>query len=297
MTLLATAAPAAVPADSGLKQKALDAVSKLPPFSPVLNKLMATLADEDVSFAELASLIEKDTVLAGAVLRLVNSAFYARRGTVNSVKHAVSVLGIGKLRNLSMSMSLARMWNSAGLPGGWSARAFNEHAVASAILSDQLAVELNVDYAEGAFTAGLLQNVGLALIAIGLPEEYRELITCAQSGEEPLHDCEARLLGGVTHAWLSGETLERWHLPKPIAVAVSRHHGPHSGAGTDHSLSLVVALADRMAEQHGILAQPWMPKPAGEPAEVLASVGLAGRSEAILTAFRAEYDTIKAFFG
>ena len=81
-----------------LRDKALEAISKLPPFSPVLNKLMASLADDNISFAELAAVIEKDTVLAGSVLRLVNSAFYARRGTVNSVKHAVSVLGIGKLR-------------------------------------------------------------------------------------------------------------------------------------------------------------------------------------------------------
>ena len=52
---------------AGLWEKALEAMSKLPPFSPVLNKLMASLTDEDISFAELAGVIEKDTVLAGSV--------------------------------------------------------------------------------------------------------------------------------------------------------------------------------------------------------------------------------------
>lgn len=291
---LDTVAAAAAPPETGLKQKAMDAVSKLPPFSPVLNKLMATLADEDVSFAELASLIEKDTVLAGSVLRLVNSAFYARRGTVNSVKHAVSVLGIAKLRNLSMSMSLARMWNSSGLPAGWSSRAFNQHAVASAILADQLAIELNVDYAEGAFSAGLLQNVGIALIAIGVPDEYARIVASYQAGAESLCEYEARYVG-VTHPQLSGETLERWHLPKPICQAVSRHHGPH--ADGEKSLSRILELADLMAEQQEIVAQPWMRKPEGEPAAVLASLGLGDRGDSILSSFTAEYETIKAFFG
>ena len=50
---------------------------QLPPFSPILNRLLATLAREDVSFLKIADLIEKDTVLAGNVLRLVNSALYA----------------------------------------------------------------------------------------------------------------------------------------------------------------------------------------------------------------------------
>jgi HD-like signal output (HDOD) protein len=44
---------------AGLRDKALEAMSKLPPFSPVLNKLMASLTDEDISFAELAGVIEK----------------------------------------------------------------------------------------------------------------------------------------------------------------------------------------------------------------------------------------------
>src|SRR5437660_12883660 len=61
-----------------LREQALRSLSKLPPFSPVLTKLLATLAQEDVSFAKLADLIEKDTVLAGNVLKLVNSAAFGR---------------------------------------------------------------------------------------------------------------------------------------------------------------------------------------------------------------------------
>lgn len=285
----ATVSPAA------LRDKALEAMSKLPPFSPVLNKLMASLADEDVSFAELAALIEKDTILAGSVLRLVNSAFYACRGTVNSVKHAVSILGIGKLRNLSMSMSLARMWNSPGLPAGWSSRHFNQHAVASAILADQIAVELNTEYAEGAFTAGLLQNVGLVLIAIGLPDEYASVQQAYQTGTGSLADYEGGFIG-LSHAELSGEVLNRWHLPAPIGKAVARHHGPHEG-GVQHPLSRIVELADTMAEQQGVLAQPWMRKPEGNSADILASLGLESKAETMLDNFKNEYDTIKAFFG
>ena len=285
----------ATPSTTGLRDKALEAVSKLPPFSPVLNKLMASLADEDTSFAGLAAIIEKDTVLAGSVLRLVNSAFYATRGTVNSVKHAVSLMGIGKLRNLSMSMSLARMWNSAGLPAGWSSRTFNEHAAASAILADLLAVELNADYAEGAFTAGLLQNTGMVLIAIGLPAQYASLQEAYKSGTGTLADYEAGYLD-VTHAELSGEVLHRWHLPAPIAEAVKQHHGPHT-EGKQPPLSRMVDLADLIVEQQGIVSQPWMRRPEGAPADVLASVGLESRATVLLENFKTEYDTIKSFFG
>lgn len=98
-------------APSHAKEQALRALAQLPPFSPILNRLIASLAQEDVSFAKISDLIEKDTALAGNVLRLVNSALYGLRGTVNSIRHAVSLLGIAKLRNATLSMSVARMWS------------------------------------------------------------------------------------------------------------------------------------------------------------------------------------------
>ena len=74
-----------------LSERAMGALGKLPPFSPILNKLLASLAGEDVSFAKLGDLIEKDTVVAGNILHLVNSALYARRATITSVRHALAL--------------------------------------------------------------------------------------------------------------------------------------------------------------------------------------------------------------
>src|ERR1700733_547326 len=112
---------------AALREKALASVAKLPPFSPILTRLMASLAGEDVSYAKLSELIEKDTVVAGNLLHLVNSALYARRSTINSVRHAVSLLGINKLRNAVLGMSISRMWNQMRMPKSWSMARFNLH--------------------------------------------------------------------------------------------------------------------------------------------------------------------------
>src|SRR5439155_24931738 len=123
------------------KEHALRSLEKLPPFSPVLNRLLATLAREDVSFAKLADLIENDTVLAGNVLKLVNSALYGRKGSVNSVRHAVSILGVTKLRNAALGMSITRMWSAIHTPAAWSMARFNQHSIAAALLADLLTQE------------------------------------------------------------------------------------------------------------------------------------------------------------
>ena len=114
-----------------LRRQAMGAVGKLPPFSAVMNRLMATLADEDVSFGAVAMVIEQDTVLAGNVLKVVNSAAYGRRGTVNSVRHAVSMLGLARVRNTAMTISVGQMWGRMDLHPQWSPKEFHLHSLIS----------------------------------------------------------------------------------------------------------------------------------------------------------------------
>src|SRR4051794_39757510 len=113
-----------------LHKQALASLGRLPPFSPILSKLMASLSGADVSFATLGDLIEKDTVVAGNLLRIVNSAAYSRRETINSLRHALSVLGVEKVRNAVLGMSVSRMLNQATTPSGWSMERFNKHSAA-----------------------------------------------------------------------------------------------------------------------------------------------------------------------
>src|SRR5437016_1081225 len=108
------------------RERILGAVDKLPRFSPLVSRLLATLADEDVSFGELAGIIQTDAVLAGNLLRVVNSPLYGRSSTINSVRHAVAIMGSIKIRNLVLGLSVSRRWAGAHVPSKWDARRFNE---------------------------------------------------------------------------------------------------------------------------------------------------------------------------
>jgi HD-like signal output (HDOD) protein len=233
--------------DPVLWKRLTDATDRLPPFSPVLNRLLATLADEDVGLGELAVLIEKDTVLAGNVLRLVNSALYGRRGTVNSVRHAVSLMGVQKLRNFALGFSISQMWSHLRMPRKWSAREFNMHSVACAVLSDLVALEAGVPYAEGAFVGGLLHDIGRLVIAIAFPNEFDTIeaidgVSC--------EDDERDLLG-ITHSEVSGAVLERWNLPMPIQRAVANHHRPEHANGGQFHLAHILYAADAFLGHFG----------------------------------------------
>jgi HD-like signal output (HDOD) protein len=280
-----------------LRDRAIRSLGELPPFSPILNRLLASLANEEISFVKLGDLIEKDPVMAGKLLHLVNSALYARRGSINSVRHALSLLGINKLRNAVLGMSISRMWNQVRTPPSWSMSRFNMHSSASAILSDLLAQRLNVNYAEGAFVGGLLHDVGRLLIALGLSEEYGRIMQMHESEGKPLVVCEMAV-AGLTHPELSAQALEIWNLPEPIQNAVRYHHDPASdpsAKGQEVTLSRVLDASNQYVNSLGVSilkkcqdsADGTMVESLGLPEEQLQSV---------LADFKAEYEAMSAFF-
>lgn len=279
-----------------LKKRALRALGSLPPFSPILNRLLASLASEEVSFTKLADLIEKDTVASANVLHLVNSALYARRGTVNSVRHALSLLGINKLRNAVLGMSMARMWNHVHMPPQWSMSSFNMHSVASAQMADLLAQKLPVSYPEGAFVAGLLHDVGRLLIAVGLPDEFSQTVERAEQGDCSMTEAEQELLG-FTHAELSADALLAWNLPTPIQEAVRDHHlEAAEAAGDELTLASLVRSADRYINSTGVSIIPPREVPVPD-LSALAPLGLSAELQSsVLAEFAAEFAAMAPFY-
>lgn len=292
-----TSDPVVSTPDSKLSQRALGALGKLPPFSPILNKLLASLAGEDVSFSKLGDLIEKDTVVAGNIIHLVNSALYARRATITSVRHALALLGMDKVRNTLLGMSISRMWSQVKTPPVWSMARFNRHSAAVAILSDQIASRIPAAvYPEGAFVGGLLHDLGRLLIALGLPEEFARLVKLHEQSERSWTELELEVLG-FTHAELSAEALEKWKFPEQVQIGVRDHHRlPAFHAGGTIPLSAVIDAANRYVNSTGesIVAAKMV---SAEDAGAIAALGIPEENIGpLLVDFKAEHAAMAAFF-
>ena len=277
------------------RDQILGALDKLPPFSPVLTRLLATLADEDVSFGELAGIIETDAVLAGNLLRVVNSPLYGRISMINSVRHAVAIMGSIKVRNLVLGMSVSRRWAGARVPRKWDARQFNVHSLAVAVLADLVVLEMPVPYGEGAFTAGLLHDVGKLLIAVAAPEKFEKIHDLYKEGGEAVLGCEKEV-AGVTHAEISGAILDRWKLPKPIREGVTYHHSPDEAGGSGLHLAHVIEAANHYINAAGFGMPPYSQPPAASFESCYQKFGLKDCILKVSEAFKTEFEAVRTFF-
>ena len=82
---------------------------RLSPGKLAVLDLLSSLYDPSIKRAELCEVIGRDPQLAVKLLRLINSAQFRRRVAVESLDHAISLLGLDQLRSWASLLALASM--------------------------------------------------------------------------------------------------------------------------------------------------------------------------------------------
>jgi HD-like signal output (HDOD) protein len=240
-----------MPTAHDFRASALRAADRLPLLSVVLHRALSLFSrGDDMAVGELASVIEQDVVVAGSMLSIANSALYGRFSTVSSVRQAIARLGVHKTRNVLVALSVTKSFHALRIPGPWSSIRFNAHSLATAAMSELIVQNVPSEHPEWAFMAGLLHEVGLLVIAAGLPEQFQAIAPRA-GGDFQLIEREEELLG-FNHCDLGAEMLARWNCP-PVVQDAARFC-EREGYPFEQPLQLgaVVKTASLLADAHGI---------------------------------------------
>jgi len=235
-------------------------LKRLPAFSPVAVQLMALVADENVSFKEVAKLISIDPALSGETMRMANSGLFGRRQEVHSVLHAIAIVGLQRLTRIAVTAALWR-----GVPNRTSPfmKAWWRHSVATALIAEHSAV-VPIDHA---YTAGLLHGIGQLALIEHSGQDYVQLVNDAVSNGLSLEDTE-RGVYGTDHTELAGRILEAWGLPEPVREAAALHHWPNTGGNLTAAVQIGCTVAEHIGfgacGSHRLLASEDFPAPMAE---------------------------------
>jgi len=218
----------------------------LPAMPEVARQLIASFDDENVDLRTVVELTEHDQSLSLKVLRLANSARYARPGGVSDLTDAASLLGMERLRNLVLATSIAEAFPRVA---GFDRIRFWKHAIATGGYARWLGIILGVD-ADSGYLAGIMLRSGQLLMARVLPDVVAAVeADCSAPGVRL--GLEKRLIG-CTHAQVTAELARRWQLPQRLvdgfantAEPLDAH--PFSLLGAVLNMASVMADAGAMA--------------------------------------------------
>jgi HD-like signal output (HDOD) protein len=224
--------------------KKLDQIPSLP---TVVTRLMAMINDPKVSTQDLARALREDPPLTARTLRMANSPIYGSGTRVLSVPDAVMRLGTLEVQNLIMAVGLIRSVFTGRT--GFDYRAFWSHWFTVATATEALARMAggaSRDQDGGAFTVGLLHDIGRFVVAQVYPDASAAVLREAQARRIGLVAAETGVLG-IDHAEIGGMLATQWGLPKPIVSGIAGHHHPDA-ADPECRLALLVYVAEKSCE-------------------------------------------------
>ncbi len=221
---------------------------ELPSLPSVLAALLQeTARGEHASVAQIAKLCGNDPAIAVEVLRLSNAPAYYRGQPVTSVHRAVGLLGMRSLRNMLLC-AVARACVPAESLGGLDLAAFWEDSLRRAVANRLVAgrMGLGMPVQETAFTLGLLQDVGVLVLARSNPDAAARW--SEHRGDQPdERRALERTLFGTTHDALAEELARAWHLPDEVAGAMRYHHDPAGAPPRFGTLALTANVGEALA--------------------------------------------------
>lgn len=212
------------PLEAGLVRSLVGGIQDILPLPSVVNAILKMVNDPYASLGRVSETILLDQALTAKVLKLINSAYYGVNTPVASVSQAVSLLGLDKIKNLAMAISLAEgLYHFSGLPFGRGA--LWHHSQACGVATSLVAEAAGYPNPEEALIAGLIHDIAKALWTELFPERFLAAIKAVQvEGRDPL-EVEVEYLT-VPHATVGAWMLEKWQLPEIFLQAVALHHEP-----------------------------------------------------------------------
>ncbi len=257
-------------ADEGVR-RIVGKLHALPSVPQMHIDLTMTAAKPSSSIADIAKIVERDPAMSVKALQLVNSSFFGVACRVTSIQHAVSLLGIELFKGLALT---AQIFASSDLRPvkGFSLLRIQQCSLGTARLAKLFLRDR--EHQEEAFTAGLVHDIGKVIIALGMPDQYADVVQRAKAEDTPLHIIEKETFG-VSHAEVGAYLLGVWGLPFSIVESVAHHHNPSAVSTGEREVLAAVHVADALLDTAS--AAPGSPRETRLDMHFLDSAGFAAR--------------------
>lgn len=224
------------------EQEISQTIESIKPIPQIALKVLRMVRDDWSGMKEIAREIKQDQVISARVIRISNSAFFSRGTKIDSIDRALVILGEKMLLPMVLSASVEHFFPDREQGYSLCKGGLFNHALGTALVSEELSRYIDYGTSDIAYTAGLLHDIGKVVldqyIAKAFPLFYRGI---EEDGRE-LVSIEKKELG-ITHTEVGSMLAQKWDLPENLIEVIRFHHRPEE-APVHRDLTHLVYLAD-----------------------------------------------------
>jgi diguanylate cyclase (GGDEF)-like protein len=225
-------------------ERLLSSEVRLPSPPAIAVRILDLVRKDESSARELARVIQADPALASKMLRLVNSAFYARPRKISSVDTAVAVVGSNAAKNIALSFVLAQSF-STRRGERFDPDLFWRRSITSAVAAELISGAVRSP-SEDAFITALLQDIGIAAMFTCRPADYLKVLDEKMVTGLPVVTVEREIFG-FDHQEVGADLLQNWGLPESIYQPIRYHHDVEQAPAAMTQFCNVIRVSDRIA--------------------------------------------------
>ncbi|MBU0928461.1 MAG: HDOD domain-containing protein [Spirochaetes bacterium] len=214
-------------------------LKSLPVNPSIAAKVLEMVEKQEYSFKNLEDIISADPGLTAKILKIANSAMYARQNRVTKLQGAMTLLGINTIKNVVILVTGSSLFNQN--TGSRFYASFWRHSLGTAFIARDLSVKLGAGFPEEAFIAGLLHNIGQVALFLHGPARYEALADEATRNGLRFSELEAAAYG-TTHRDIGSEILTKWHFPE-VYSDCAKEHGNANITSSWKKVILVVSVS------------------------------------------------------
>ncbi|MEE9912765.1 MAG: HDOD domain-containing protein [Deltaproteobacteria bacterium] len=233
--------------------EAVKSIAGLNDFRSEHFRLQKMINDPSVQMTDLTRIILSDPVMTAKILRMANSSYFGVTQKIDSISHALMLLGLQNIKNILYREGLRQLFQTKSATHREAVAALWKHSTLVSICAQHLHDLFGGLNRGTLFTLGIVHDIGKLMI-LELPQaKGRETDFWGKYPGGILVGEEDQILG-VNHAVIGGLALEHWNFSELMTEVVSAHHLPsYIDAGqtglTDEKIKYVTVLflADQLA--------------------------------------------------
>ena len=221
----------------------INGIDTLRPIPPVAAQIMALAEDENSSMSDIADLIIYDPSITASLLKICNSAYFGLPRQIESVREAITLLGLDQIVELVLLNGTAENFKDEPDGYGLGEGELWHHAVLSAYAAKVLAEKHGLtDKKHLIFTAALLKDIGKIIMGRFVAFSYEKINILVHSKGYSFNEAEKEIIG-MNHEELGARIGKKWRFGDKLIYIIRNHHMADQNCRNDPETALVY-LAD-----------------------------------------------------
>ena len=218
-------------------------INTLTPIPPVATQIIALVEDDNSSMSDIADLIIYDPSLTASLLKICNSAHFGLARRVDSVRDAITLLGLDQIVELVFLNATAENFRDKPDGYGLGEGELWQHAVLSAYVAKRMAENHGLQsHKHLIFTAALIKDIGKIVMGRFVAFSYEKINILVHSKGYSFNEAEKEVIG-INHEELGARIGKKWRFGDKLIYMIRNHHMTDETARNDRSTALVY-LAD-----------------------------------------------------